>query len=157
MKKIIASFVLLTIVALCSSLAFADANDVSYQASRSAGYSSFQSVACYVTADVTAKRVGSMYGILFDVDVAFTGTDADGFTLTIYEVPILANNYFAWPVSSKIQKFTKTITAATSHYAPESTGINGSIGIGTGFTGGVYITVSGFSGTAVYVNMIFKN
>ncbi|HAL45504.1 MAG: hypothetical protein A2Y12_08840 [Planctomycetes bacterium GWF2_42_9] len=103
------------------------------------------------TTNVTNFKIGTLYGPAYSIEVVFTGTDADGFTLTISHDPKTSAETSIFPV--KVTKFSKTITAASGEYGFETLTVNSNTLAGTIFTGDVYVTISGFSGTAWYINI----
>jgi hypothetical protein len=148
------------LVLLCvSACAFGSSDANSYRELPITGYSVTQGMATRITGNVADRLMGRFYGILYDVDFYFVGTDSDGITLTVYELPIMVGTDLSWPAAGKISKFTYTFTSATNpaHIAPETTTINSNAALGALFTGGVYITVTGVAETvtAIYINLIY--
>lgn len=153
MKKLIVN---LTLLLVAVTLVYAaTTTDVAIQATKNVGTSPYKSIMASNSEDVTAVKIGTLYGIAYSVEIVGVG-DTD-FTVTVYELPKNeAGGTITWPSASKITKFTKTISA-NGEYAFETTSINSNVAIGAVFTGDVYITVANFSGTAWYVNIPVQN
>jgi hypothetical protein len=104
------------------------------------------------TADVTNVKMGTLYGVAYSIEVESVGDDT--FTLTISHAPVTEQGDVTF--SGKFTKFTKAITNATSNpeFAFKTLTGDSDVGLNGMFTGDMYITVSGFSGTKYSVNVI---
>ncbi len=148
MKKLIV-FLLMLMIAMSVTLVYS-ATDSARQTTRN----KFGGMCYSTTADVTNAKIGTLYGTAYSVEIEAVGDDT--FTLTISHEPISENGTVAF--SSKFVKLTKAITNGTSNpeVAFETTSINSNVAIGALFTGDVYVTVSGFSGSKLSINVITK-
>ena len=137
----------------------ATSTDVAYQTQKGVKDQAFTGLMatdpCSGTYNCTDLKIGSLYGTAYTVEVIFTGTDANGFTLTISHKPDDSNGDVNFP--SNITKFSETITAASGEYAFQTLDVDINVGLGAIFTGDVYLTVSGFSGTAWFINVTTEN
>ena len=131
----------------------ATSKETADKSSKNTGRSPYQGLMATDTTNVTNYNIGTLYGIADSVEVVFTGTDADGFTITVSHLPKKEiGGTITFP--AKITKFTKLVTAASGEYGFETVSTNSNVAIGAVFTGDVYITVSDFEGTAWFVNII---
>lgn len=112
--------------------------------------SNVQGLTATGTGNQSEMKVGTLFGKAYSVEIIGVGDSA--FTVTITHDPLSAAGTPVFP--SKVTKFTKTVSAASGDYAFETTSVNSNIAIGATFTGDVYVTVTDFSGTAWYVNVI---
>ncbi len=150
-------------IILCSALILgATSTDTAIKTRKNTGNSPYQGLMASDTTNVSAVKIGTVYGAASSISIAFVGTDADGFTVSVYELPKKeTGGTISWPSANKILKFTKLVTASSGEYAFETVSVNSNVGIGALFTGDIYITVSDFEatgeGAAWYVNIPVKS
>lgn len=159
MKKIITICLIVFGLAGLIFCSGATSTDVAYQTQKGTKDQAFTGLMatdpCSGTYNCTNLKIGSLYGKALTVEVIYTGTDANGFTVTISHKPDDVNGDVNFP--SNITKFSETITAASGEYVFQSTDVDGNVFGGSIFTGDVYLTVAGFSGTAWWINVTTEN
>jgi hypothetical protein len=144
MKKLI-------LVLFICTLCFGATNDIAYNKAKNPGESEIQGLATSVTTQSSGGTetmlVGDLFGFAYTVGVIYTGTDADGFTITVSNMPKTIGD-LVFP--STISKFTKLFTATGQEFAFETVSINANVAMGAIFLGPVYVTVTDFEGTKLW-------
>ena len=147
MKKV--AIVMIVVFFFCIG---ATTKEEAYQTAKNTGKSPIYGQLISDTTDVTLYKVMDLYGVVYTIEIVYTGADADGFTVSLLHLPKKTDGSITFP--SRFTKFTKLVVSSGVEYALETQSLNGNIALGSLFTGEMDITVSDFEGTAWFINII---